>query len=221
VQHPLPPTQQQQAPADVNDDTTSNIFNVAEPDQFTTGLCHTTTTKCGPVDSSNSATTAAAMPHQDLSFSSLEDDGLLSEQMADISTMDVDRSCCNYSDNEMPTEDADINSAVDSTICDNDDSDTTDASSNNAGVVATNDIATDFSLLRKYDTYLSSGMGQMKGSTAYQRDIELLRILMKAKCPVYLFDQIKACFRTTVHVSKVNLLDKSASLSRKAVLKQI
>jgi hypothetical protein len=44
---------------------------------------------------------------------------------------------------------------------------------------------------------------------------------MKAKAPVYLFDQIKACFRTTVHVSKVNLLDKSASLSRKAVLKQI
>jgi hypothetical protein len=38
---------------------------------------------------------------------------------------------------------------------------------------------------------------------------------------VYLFDQIKACFRTTVHVSKVNLLDKSASLSRKAILKQI
>jgi hypothetical protein len=178
-------------------------------------------TNCGPVNSSNSAPTAAAVPHLDLSFSSLEDDGLLSEQIADISTMDVDVSFSHYSDNEMPTEEAGMNSADDSSLCNNVDSDTTDASSNNAGVVATNDIETDFSLLRKYDTYLSSGMGQMKESTAYQRDIELLRILMKAKSPVYLFGQIKACFWTTVHVSKVNLLDKSASLSRKAVLKQI
>ena len=61
-----------------------------------------------------------------------------------------------------------------------------------------------------------------KASTAYQRDNELLRILTKAKAQVYLFDQIKACFsRTTVHVSKINLLDKFAFLSRKAVLKQI
>jgi hypothetical protein len=61
----------------------------------------------------------------------------------------------------------------------------------------------------------------MKGSPYYQSDIELLRILMKAKAPNYLFDEIKEHFRTTVYVSKINLLDKSARLSRNAVLKQI
>jgi hypothetical protein len=142
-------------------------------------------------------------------------------KLPDISTIDVDVSRSHYSDNELPTDVAGMYSADDSSLRENCDCVTTDASSNNDGVDVTNDIETDFSLLRKYNSYLSSCMGQMKGSTLYQRDIELLCILMKAKSPMYLFVQIKACFRTMVHVSKINLLDKTASLSRKAVLKQI
>jgi hypothetical protein len=85
------------------------------------------------------------------------------------------------------------------------------------GVHDTNDIEPDISLLCKYNTYLvSSGLGQMQATIAYQGDIELLRLHTKAKSPVYLFDQIKACFKTMVHVSKITLLDKSASLSCKS-----
>jgi hypothetical protein len=162
VQHQLPLLQQQQAVAAVNAAKTSSIVNVAEPDHSTNGLFYTNMTNCGPVESSTSAPTAPAVLHLDFSFPSLEEDGLLYEQIADISTMDVDVSCSHYSDNELPTDKAGMHSADNSNRCDNVDSVTTDASSNKVDVDATNDIETDFSLLRKYDTYLSSGMGQMK-----------------------------------------------------------
>jgi hypothetical protein len=59
----------------------------------------------------------------------------------------------------------------------------------------------------------------MKGSPYYQRDIELPRILTKAKAPNYLFDELKEHFQTTVYVSKINLLDKPARLSCNAMVR--
>ena len=66
----------------------------------------------------------------------------MSEQIADINTMDVDVSCSHYSDNELPTDVAGMYSADNSSICENGDSVTTDASSNKDGVGVTNDIET-------------------------------------------------------------------------------
>ena len=155
---------------------------------------------------------------------SLDADVSSSQQFADTSNMDVDVSCHLYSsDDEMPNDTGVLYCDKSSVLAYGDHYTIDDdvASSNEDGVDVANVIQPDFSLTSKYNTYLSSRMGQMKGSTAYQCDIELLCILMKAKAPVYLFDQIKECFRTTVHVSKINLLDKSARLSSKAVLKQI
>ena len=163
--------------------------------------------------------------HVDLSFLSAENDGSMSQEIAETSIMELDSSIIHHSSgNEMPM--CDVDSFFDETSlvlqgCGNDTTDDNLAHSNDDGVEVHDVPHPDQSLLKKHDAYLNSGRSQMNGSSAYQCDIELLSILMKAKAPVYLFDHLKAFFRKTVLVSKINLLDKSASYSRKAVLNQI
>jgi hypothetical protein len=106
-----------------------------------------------------------------------------SQQFADTSTMDLDVSCHHNSDDEMPNEagfsyfgESSADGDVDHVKTDDD-----FASANEDGIEDTSKMQPDCSLMCKYNTYLSSGLGQMKTSTAYQRDIELLRILTKAK----------------------------------------
>jgi hypothetical protein len=104
-----------------------------------------------------------------------------SQQGVDTSTMDVDASFHYFSDDDNGDGDLD--------------------SSPNEGSFAdvSNHVQPDYSLQNKYNAYLQSGLGQMLGSPYYQRDIELLRILMKAKAPNYLFDELKEHFRTSVY----------------------
>jgi hypothetical protein len=220
--HPPPIILQHEAVA-VNNDISSTI-NVPSADP-TIGVLTTTTTSSHLKGSSYAASLSAGL-HGDvnLSYLSLDADVVSSQQFDDTSTMDLDVSCHhNSGDDEMPNEagflyfdESSVDGGVDHVETDDD-----FAPANKDRFIDTSDIQPDFSLMCKYNTYLSSGLGQMKASTAYQRDIEHLQILTKAKAPVYLFDQIIALYRTTVHISKLNLLDKSASLSHKAVLKQI
>ena len=216
----LAPILQHQSADVINASSSTVNVPVSDP---TIGVITNTTTS-SRLETSASAESFSGGILDDSTFFSLDADVLLLSQFADTSNMDVDISRHLYSsDDEMPNETGILNCEESSVLADGDhyiiDDDL--ASSNEDVVDVANVKQPDLSLMSKYNTYLSSGMGQMKASIAYQRDIELLRILMKAKAPVYLFDQIKECFRTTVHVSKINLLDKSARLSRKAVLKQI
>ena len=209
---------------DVTNDISSTINNVPSADPSLGVLAITTT--CSRLNGSSHASSlfgSGLHGDVDSSYLSLDADGSSSQQFADTSTMDLDVSCHHNSDDEMPNEAGLLyfdECSVDGFV-DHFETDDEIASANEDGIDDTSDYQPDCSLMCKFNTYLSSGLGQMKASTAYQRDIELLRILTKAKAPVYLFDQIKSHYRTTVHISKLNLLDKSASLSRKAVLKQI
>ena len=89
-----------------------------------------------------------------------------------------------------------------------------------ANDIANNSVSeSDESLLNKYDAYIASGVGHATPSTADKFDIELLHILAKVHCPIYLFDAIKNWARL-VQLAKVNLADNS-SKTRSQVIKEL
>ena len=102
-------------------------------------------------------------------------------------------------------------------------SDFNDYDNNNADAnedIANNSVSeSDQSLLNKYAAYIESGVGHVRPSAADKLDIELLHILSKANCPIYLFDVIKNWARS-VQVANVNLTENS-SKTRSQVIKEL
>ena len=126
-----------------------------------------------------------------------------------------DEDDCNNGDNGGDFNDYDDNSDKANTIANtNADAlaeDDADADAN--GDIANNSVSeADQSLLNKYDAYIASGVGHATPSAADKFDIELLHILSKANCPIYLFDLIKSWARS-VQLAKVNLTDNSSKSS--------
>ena len=97
--------------------------------------------------------------------------------------------------------------------------DDADADASNEDIANNSVSEADQSLLNKYDAYIASGVGHATPSAADKFDIELLHILSKANCPIYLFDLIKSWARS-VQLAKVNLTDNS-SKTRSQVIKEL
>ena len=169
-----------------NNASNSSTVHVAAADYTNTVLSNTRS-------SSSSDRMASADTLVDSSHLSLGTLGTPYQSNADICTMDVDVSCIQYSDDDMRI-DAGASPIDDSRVLGhgdhaNGDHATTGSDDdgylccNLGGVLDTNDIEPDISLRCKYNSYLSSGLGQMKATIAYQRDVEFLRILSTAKAP--------------------------------------